>query len=317
MQFVTQVTSAVRENSLISRKQHQWERKMRIVATIAALLFAAAAAAQTQSQQSELKSAFTAAKATMEEGPADVKFADQAVLHLPKGYVFIPQNEAIRILKALGNKPAPDTIGAIFPAGDEPWFMVVRYVKSGYIKDDDARDWKADELLANITAATEEANKERHQRGIPEMQVLGWVEAPAYNTAMHRLVWSLSTKDKGAPAEQEKGVNYNTYVLGREGYVSMNLVTELGSVEALKPTAKSLIGHVDFEKGKSYEDFNAKTDHVAEYGLAALVGGIAAKKLGLLALIAAFFAKSIKLTVAIVLGGAAAVAKFFKRDKDA
>ena len=46
--------------------------------------------------------------------------------------------------------------------------------------------------------------------------------------------------------------------------------------------------------GKRYADFNAKTDHVAEYGLAALVVGVAAKKLGLIALAVAFFAKFAK-----------------------
>lgn len=290
---------------------------MRIVATLAALFFAAAAVAQTPAQQAEIKSAFQAARAAMQEGPVDVKFTDQATLHLPKGYVFIPQSEAIRILRALGNKPSPDTLGAIFPASDDHWFMIARFVKSGYIKDDDARDWKADDLLSNIKQGTEAANQERRQRGIPEMEVVGWVEAPNYNTAMHRLVWSLSSRDKDAPSDREKGVNYNTYVLGREGYVSMNLVTELSEVESQKPIAKSLIGDVDFDKGKAYEDFNASTDHVAEYGLAALVGGIAAKKLGLLALIGVFLAKSFKLIAVVVLGGAAVVAKFFKRNKDA
>jgi len=290
---------------------------MRILAMVAALVFAAGAGAQTPAQQAELKAAFKAARTVMQEGPVDVKLVDQAVLHLPKGYVFVPQNEALRILRAMGNKPAPDTLGAIFPTDDRQWFMIARYVKSGYIKDDDARDWKADDLLSNIKEGTENANKERKQRGIPELEVIGWVEQPAYNTATHRLVWSLSSKDKGAPADAERGVNYNTYLLGREGYISMNLVTDLGSIEELKPTAKDLLGDVAFDKGKGYEDFNASTDHVAEYGLAALVGGVAAKKLGLLAIIAAFFAKSIKLVAAVALGGAAAVAKFFKRNKDA
>jgi uncharacterized membrane-anchored protein len=55
---------------------------------------------------------------------------------------------------------------------------------------------------------------------------------------------------------------------------------------------------------------------VAEYGLAALVGGLAAKKLGFFALAAAFLAKFAKV---FLLGGAAALGvftKFFKRKKD-
>jgi len=52
---------------------------------------------------------------------------------------------------------------------------------------------------------------------------------------------------------------------------------------------------------------------VAEYGLAALVVGVGAKKLGLFALIAAFVAKFAKVAIlaAVALGGG--FLKFFKR----
>ncbi|MDH3742912.1 MAG: DUF2167 domain-containing protein, partial [Hyphomicrobiales bacterium] len=62
---------------------------------------------------------------------------------------------------------------------------------------------------------------------------------------------------------------------------------------------------VDYNLGRSYSDFDASTDHVAEYGLGALVAGVAAKKLGLFALIAAFFVKGWKV---ILIGGAVAAA---------
>ena len=59
-------------------------------------------------------------------------------------------------------------------------------------------------------------------------------------------------------------------------------------------------------------DFNSSTDHVAEYGLAALVGGIAAKKLGLLAAAGVLFLKFWKQLAdgAVVDGGG--VVKFFR-----
>jgi len=62
-------------------------------------------------------------------------------------------------------------------------------------------------------------------RGFQEWEVVGWVEKPAYDPATHRLVWSLLSKRKGEPDTVEKGVNYNTYALGREGYFSLNLLT--------------------------------------------------------------------------------------------
>jgi hypothetical protein len=67
----------------------------------------------------------------------------------------------------------------------------------------------------------------RAARGFTELEIIGWVEKPTYTAATHRLVWSMSAKDKGAPADAPVGINYNTYALGREGYVSMNLLTSL------------------------------------------------------------------------------------------
>ena len=77
--------------------------------------------------------------------------------------------------------------------------------------------------------------------------------------------------------------------------------------------AQELLADLGYNAGKRYEDFNSSTDHIAEYGLAALVGGIAAKKLGLFAVIVAFglkFAKVIAIG-AVALG--AGVIKFFRR----
>ena len=290
-----------------------------LFATFAAALFVGQAAAQAPAPPDpaqEMKAAFDAAKRVMVEGPADIKFAEQAVLHLPADLVFVPRNEAARILKAMGNRPSADTLGMIFPQGKENWFMTARYVQSGYIKDGDAKEWNADDLLKDIKEGTEVVNQERKQRGIPEMDIVGWIERPAYDEKTHRLVWSLASRDRGAPATEEQGVNYNTYLLGREGYVSMNLVTGANTVESQKPLARQILASVEFNKGKTYGDFNESTDHVAEYGLAALVGGVAAKKLGLFALAAAFFAKFAKVIILAVAGVGVAAAKLFKRNKE-
>lgn len=151
----------------------------------------------------------------------------------------------------------------------------------------------------------EAANEDRRAQGTPEMEIVGWVEKPTYQASSQRLVWSLESRDKGQPDSPDNGINYNTLLLGREGYVSMNLVTDKQAVDGLKPVARNLLNSLSFNSGKRYADFNPDTDHVAEYGLAALVAGVAAKKLGFLALAAAFFAKSAKV---LVIGGIAALA---------
>jgi uncharacterized membrane-anchored protein len=213
----------------------------------------------------------------------------------------------------MGNRPGDGLLGLIFPEGKDDWLIVLQLQKSGFIKDEEAKDWKVDELLANIKAGTEEANKDRRARGIPELEVMGWVEPPAYDASTHRLVWSLSSKQRGEPDGAERGVNYNTYALGRDGYISLNLVTGMNLIQTYKPTAHQLLAALDYKDGKRYADFNASTDRVAEYGLAALIGGVAAKKLGLFAVIAAFVLKFTKLIGVALIGLIAGLRQFMRR----
>jgi uncharacterized membrane-anchored protein len=206
----------------------------------------------------------------------------------------------------------PKLLGLIFPKSDAGWFMTVRFEDSGYVKDDDARDWNADDLLKSYREGTEASNEERLKMGASAIEVLGWAEKPRYEAAAHRLQWAMSSREKGAPANEPQSVNYNTYVLGREGYFTMNLVTGLAQLPAHKPAAETMLAALAFDDGKRYADFSASTDRVAEYGLAALVVGVAAKKLGMIALAGVFlakFAKVIVVSLALLGGGAS---KFFK-----
>jgi uncharacterized membrane-anchored protein len=289
---------------------------LRLAVAAAALLAATAAQAQGKAD-AEIEAAFEAAKQTAVQGPSDVKLADQAALKLPEGFVYVPPAEGKRIMAAMGNRVGAGLLGLVFPADDPDanWFVVMSYVDSGYIRDDDAKDWNADELLANLKSGTEEANKDRTARGIPEMEVLGWVEAPRYDAATHRLVWSAATKDKSEPGTSPGGVNYNTYALGRQGYISLNLVTEYATIAKDKPLAHRLLGALEFNTGRRYADFDSSTDRVAEYGLAALVGGFAAKKLGLFATLAVLLAKFWKVAAIAGVGLVAGLGKLLARKK--
>jgi uncharacterized membrane-anchored protein len=278
------------------------------------------ALAQTPAQQAaieaEQKAAFEAARKAQVPGPAEVKLADQATLKVPEGYIFVPKAEAGQLLRAMGNTPGDSLLGAVFPQGDEPWFAVVRYINEGHIKDDEAKDWNADDLLKSLREGTDAANEERAKRGIREMEIVGWAEKPSYDAATHRLVWSASTREKGTTGNDGLGVNYNTYALGREGYMSLNLVTDLSQLPKYKASALTLLGAMQFNAGRKYADFNSSTDKVAEYGIAALVAGVAAKKLGLFALMFAFAAKFAKVLIAAAAAAVYGIRKFFGGKKD-
>lgn len=281
--------------------------------------FAQDAPPSEASRQAELNAALAAASKTGTDGPNDVAMIDQGTLKLPAGYFFVPKAEGQRILRALGNRVDDPAFASSFVGlvlGKHPsdsWIVVIRHIKEGYIKDDDAKNWNADELLNNIREGAERANEDRVKRGFPEMQVVGWIEPPAYDPASHRLVWSLLAKDKQAPDGAGSNVNYNTYALGRDGYFSLNLLSTSERIATDKAVARELLADLSYSPGKRYEDFSASTDRIAEYGLLALVGGVAVKKLGLLALAGALILKFAK----VILIGAAAlgagIMKFFRR----
>jgi len=262
--------------------------------------------------------AWKAAEMAMKKGPADIPIAGQATLKLPKGFAYIPTAQAGNLMRVNGNQMDRGFAGLVMPVAmkGESWFVVITYNDSGNISDGDAKDWNADELLESYRQGTEAGNEARRQQGIAEWEVGGWVEKPQYDEKSRRLVWAISVHDKGNAKPEDMSVNYNTLALGREGYISMNLVTGLKQVEKQKPAAQKLLANLTFNPGRQYTDFNSSTDKAAGYGLAALITGVAAKKMGLFAIIAAFAAKFAKVIAVAALGLGAAAISLFKRDKD-
>ncbi len=284
-------------------------------ALLGALAFATAPV-WAQAGENEFAKVIAAAQNDIVKGPQDIKLSTQAVLHLPEGKVYVPQPHAAKLMHAMGNPgDYSDLEGVVFPRGDGEWFATLRFEKSGYIKDDDAKHWDAADMLKSFKEGTEASNDERKKMGGRALEITGWAQEPTYAADTHRLVWAMKSREVGAPADEPLGVNYNTYALGREGYMSLNLVTGLNDLPKYQGDAQQLLGALEFNDGKRYADFNASTDHVAEYGLAALVLGVGAKKLGLLAVIGAFFLKFAKviLLAGVAFGGA--ILKLFGRKK--
>lgn len=278
------------------------------------LIWLPGAVAQDSAQtpaQSEAERTFAAAIQVATHGPADVALRDLATVRLSDPYSFVPAAEAAAFLRALGNTTSDGFLGLIIPKQEPFWFVIVYYTDSGYVKDEDAKEWDADQLLQSLKDGTEIANQERAERGIPALDIVGWVEKPVYDAATHRLVWSILAKDRGAT--DGATINYNTYALGRQGYFELNLVTGEEVIDQDKKHAGVLLAALDYKPGERYADYNAGTDRVAEFGLAALIGGVAAKKLGLFAVIGLALAKFWKVAlIAVALGGGTLV-KLFRR----
>jgi uncharacterized membrane-anchored protein len=246
-------------------------------------------------------------------GPKPLTLGHEVELQLPAGYVFLGMPDADRFLKKNGSFDNQGVLGVVMSQDEKQgWGVILDYQEAGYVKDDEKLDPGA--ILKSIREGTEEGNKERVKNGFPALSVGEWTESPRYDHGTHRLIWAL-------PATSTNGttINYNTRVLGRRGYVSLNLLSGAERIAAEKSNAATLLAATAFKSGARYEDFNKKTDKVAEYGLMGLIlggAGIAAVgKVGLLAKLGGLLLAAKKLLIGFfVLVGAGIKKLFGKKD---
>ncbi|SDC33147.1 Uncharacterized membrane-anchored protein [Massilia sp. PDC64] len=238
-----------------------------------------------------------------------------ATLDLPPNFRYLTPQDTDRLLVAWGNPPGAQTLGMIVPAdvdllSNESWGVVVTYDKDGHVKDDDADGIDYAKLLKEMQEGSAAANAERKKQGYPGMQLAGWAEPPHYDKAAHKLYWAkdLLNEDSG-----HHGLNYNIRVLGREGVLVLNAVADMGQLGQIRGEMQKVTAFTNFTAGNRYADFNEKTDKVAEYGIAALVAGGVAAKLGLFAKLAALLLAFKKLLVVAVAAIGSAIWKLFKR----
>lgn len=260
--------------------------------------------AQGDKPDPQLKSAFENLKKTIVTKPGLVPLGSLATLDLQPGSCFVPPESTREFMTALGNKISGEVLGMIIPGSSEEWtldiMIVLESTPSGHILDADANKLDANAILESIRSNTEAANVERKKLNQGELKVQGWDEPPFYDQPKRLLVWSINTVSSG----NEASINYNQNMLGRDTLLRM---IALGSVDnfKIKQFARRAATRISYNPGKRYEDYQPGVDKVAEYGLAALIAGVAAKKLGFFALLFALIVKGWKLILVVVffLGG--------------
>lgn len=229
--------------------------------------------------------------------------AAKAKLTLGDQYYFVPAKDAAIVLEKMwGNPPevSKDVLGIVFEknatAYDAVWGAVLTFDPTGYVSDADAKSEDYNAVLNQMREGQDERNAERRKAGYPGMQLIGWAQNPIYDARQHSLIWARELKVDGVPVNS---LNYDVRLLGREGVLSMNMISDMRHLADVQRAAKAFGGAASFNPGATYADYNAATDKSAGYGLAGLVAGGAglavAKKLGLLGIILAFGKKFIVL----------------------
>jgi len=243
---------------------------------------------------------------------------DRAVLSLPESFRYLAPGDAQRLIEqGWGNPPGSGegTLGMILPAalnplGEEGWGVIITYSDDGHVADDDAASIDYADLLKEMQESTDASNEERVKAGYPSIKLAGWAEAPHYDATAKKIYWAKELVFGDSPNHT---LNYCIRVLGRTGVLELNAVAGMSQLTLVKESMSQVVGFSDFTQGNRYADFNADTDQVAAYGLAALVAGGLAAKTGLfaklLALLVAF--KKFIIIGVVALGGLAA--KLFKK----
>jgi uncharacterized membrane-anchored protein len=244
-------------------------------------------------------------------GPSKGVIAGKAAIDVPQGYAFLGAEGTRQLNDILQNPPTGSDEYTLAPK-DLSWFSFFSYDEVGYVKDDETLD--PDAILGSIKEGTEASNAERRERGWETMRIEGWSFKPQYDKELQLLEWAILAE---AEPSKQKVVNYNTRLLGRHGVMEVVLIADPEGLDAAISDFKGLVPGYSFNAGEKYAEFQAG-DHVAEYGLAALItGGAAAvaSKKGFFAAIAVFLAKAWKLVLLGVAGGWAAFRKFLgKKD---
>jgi len=245
-----------------------------------------------------------------------------AALNLPEAFNYLSPADTQRLIEeGWGNPPGSGqgTLGMILPAalnplGEEGWGVIVSYSSDGHIADDDAASIDYGDVLKEMKESTTADNEERAKAGYDSITLVGWAEPPHYDAATHKIYWA---KDLVFGENPNHTLNYYIRVLGREGVLELNAVASMGQIAQVRESMKQVVGFADFTEGNRYADFNASTDKVAAYGLAALVAGGVAAKTGLFAKLLALLIAMKKFVIIAVLGLAGLAAKLFKRKPSA
>jgi uncharacterized membrane-anchored protein len=231
-------------------------------------------------------------------GPKHVDLGDNTAIDLPEGMVLFERAVAQELLRKNGDPP-DGVVAMVFKPGSE-WHAFIEYSASGYIDDSDADDLDAGELLDSYRKGTEEQNKTRKSLGKPELFIDSWSELPRYERASHHLVWGLAAHDTDG-----KVINFFTRILGRNGYLSVDLIDAPERLEASKKEALPILQATHFNPGSTYAD-HVSSDRSSGIGLRGLVlggAGVAvASKLGLLAKILLVFKKLFIVIGAAIVG---------------
>lgn len=243
-----------------------------------------------------------------QQGAVDIQNG-LAKINVPQEFNYLDADDAKAVLvKVWGNPPASssDVLGMIVPAGKTPmdddcWAVTISYSNDGYVKDDEYDKIDFNDQLKKMQQETSDNNKERIQNGYKPIELVGWATPPHYDATTHKLYWA---KELKFGDQNDHTLNYDIRILGRRGVLVLTAIARMDQLSEIEQNNPKILAMVNFNDGNRYADFDPKIDKVATYGIAALVAGGIAAKMGLfkLILVGILAAKKFVIIAAVAVG---------------
>jgi uncharacterized membrane-anchored protein len=196
-------------------------------------------------------------------GPAIANVKNLATLQVPAGYWFTDAAGAKLLLQRMGNPGSGREMGFLAPTS-AAWCVVLEFADIGYVKSTDAADLNPAAILAAIRAGNATANRQREEKGLSAVDVLGWDKEPVYDPETRTLEWAVRAATKGGTV-----INHSLRLLGRSGVIEVTLLDQQ-NLSSTFTEFKRVVRGLSFKPGEQYEDHRGD-DRVAKGGMVSLL----------------------------------------------
>lgn len=249
---------------------------------------------------------------------------DIATLEVPPGFKYLDGESSNIVLTHLWGNPPPDSeedgsFGMLFPEHSAPndtndvYAIDITFSKDGYVDDSDAKDLDYDELLEQMQSDEAEINAARIEMGYEPVNIVGWASPPFYDAENKKLHWA---KELRFGEATQNTLNYNIRILGRKGYLMLNVIGEMSTLPQVKTDIDPILASIEFNEGHRYRDFDPSIDEVAAVGIGGLIAGKVLAKAGILAKVGVLLAKFWKVILIAIVGLGAGIRRFFGGKSD-
>jgi|GEM_PF-3842818 len=219
-----------------------------------------------------------------EHGPATLDIDGVATITIPAGYI-MAKGDNVRLLLQRRHAPFHEADRAIVAresfARTYGGYMLIRYNKIGYVKEDGGEIDK-DKLLRDKIRRQELANRRRKSLGYRTGVITGWAIEPYYNEKKGVVEYGLNIAWYDPDGRlKNNSTNFHSALLGREGVLTIQIVEHSDTFDKYLRQYAEIIESIAFYPALSYASVETKPlkeEEVSQYSIVDIIQGDAVEK---------------------------------------